>query len=116
MPDYTSYLLRGDDRIAAFRQQYATFLRTQSQKYIDWVRSFPVMKRIDYLQSVPERNIPAVIGMLCILLIDGHIHITFHDGARTIHRDPGSIEEWEAWCDSLRPPRRTRKKKTGSKI
>ena len=106
MPDYTPYLLYTDEQIQYFRRRYVTFISQKGTSVADWINSLPVMERVDYLKSVPERNIPAVIGLLCILIIDGQISITFIEEARRIYRNPGSIEEWKAWCDSLSPKRR----------
>lgn len=106
MPDYTQYLLYTNQQIQDFRRRYASFISQKGASVADWINTFPVMERIDYLKSVPERNIEPVIGLLCILIIDGQISITFIEEARRIYRNPGSIEEWGTWCDSLSPKRR----------
>lgn len=106
MPDYTPFLLYTDQQIQEFRRRYATFIGQKAQIYADWINALPVMEKTDYLKSVPERNLPAVIGLLCILIIDGQISITFIEEARRIYRNPGSIEEWGSWCNSLSPKRR----------
>ena len=109
MPDYTPYLLYTDEQIQDFRRRYATFIGQKEQTYADWINALPVMEKIDYLESVPERNRPAVIGMLCHLQDIGKITVTFHPQARLLHRNPYSIEEWETWCDSQMPKRRKRR-------
>ena len=111
MPDYTPYLLYTDEQIQDFRRRYATFIGQKEQTYADWINALPVMEKTDYLKSVPERNRPAVIGMLCHLLDLGKINITFHAQARLIHRNPYSVEEWEAWCDSQMPKRRKKERR-----
>ena len=98
MPDYPSFLLYTDRQIQEFRTRYATFISQKEQTYADWINGLPVMERIDYLKSVPERNIPAVIGMLCHLLDLGKINITFTDRACRVYRNPKSLEEWGQWC------------------
>ena len=110
MPDYTPYLLYTDEQIQDFRRRYATFIGQKEQAYADWINALPVMEKTDYLKSVPERNRPAVIGMLCHLQNLGKINISFHTQARLIHRNPYSVEEWEAGCDSQMPKRRIIKK------
>ena len=35
-----------------------------------------------------------------------HTRITFVEDAQKIYRNPGSIEEWETWCESMSPKRR----------
>lgn len=106
MLDYTQYLLYTESQINDFRRKYASFISQKGASVADWINSFPVMERVDYLKSVPERNIPAVIGLLCILIIDGYISITFVEEARRIYRNPRSMEEWKEWCDSQMPKRR----------
>ena len=106
MLDYTQYLLYTESQINDFRRKYASFISQKGASVADWINSFPVMERVDYLKSVPERNVGPVIGLLCILIIDGYISITFVEEARRIYRNPGSIEEWNVWCDSLSPKRR----------
>lgn len=106
MLDYTQYLLYTESQINDFRRKYASFISQKGASVADWINSFPVMERVDYLKSVPERNIGPVIGLLCILIIDGQISITFIEEARRIYRNPGTIEEWKAWCESTSPKRR----------
>lgn len=106
MPDYTPFLLYTDQQIQDFRRRYATFIGQKAQIYADWSNGLPVMERIDYLKSVPMRNIPAVIGMLCHLQDLGKIHITFIDRASKLYRNPRSMEEWKEWCDGQRSKRK----------
>lgn len=106
MPDYTQYLLYTNQQIQDFRRRYASFISQKGASVASWINSLPVMERVDYLKSVPERNIGPVIGLLCILIIDGQISITFIEDARRIYRNPGSIEEWGTWCDYSSPKRR----------
>lgn len=110
MPDYTPFLLYTDQQSQEFRRRYATFIGQKRASVANWINSLPVMERIDYLKSVPERNIPAVIGLLCHLLDSGAISITFVEQARRIYRNPTSTEEWKAWCDSLSSKRKIIKK------
>lgn len=106
MPDFKSFLLHTDQQVRDFRQRYASFIGQKGASVADWINRLPVMQKVDYLKSVPERNIGPVIGLLCILILDGQISITFVDDARCIYRNPGSIEEWETWCESMSPKRR----------
>ena len=106
MPDYTQYLLYTNQQIQDFRRRYASFISQKGASVASWINRLPVMERVDYLKSVPERNIGPVIGLLCILIIDGQISITFIEEARRIYRNPGSIEEWGTWCDYSSPKRR----------
>ena len=109
MPDYTQYLLYTNQQIQDFRRRYASFISQKGASVASWINSLPVMERIDYLKSVPERNIGPVIGLLCILIIDGRINVTFVEQARRIYRNPRSMEEWKEWCDSQMPKRKIQK-------
>ena len=109
MPDYTPYLLYTDEQIQNFRRRYATFIGQKEQTYAGWINALPVFEPIDYLQSVPERNRPAVIGMLCHLHLIGKINITFIDRACRLYRNARSAEELEAWFETQMPKRRKRR-------
>ena len=41
----------------------------------------------DFLNGVPEQNIPVVIGVICILFIDKRINIQFNETATRIRRN-----------------------------
>ena len=110
MPDYTPFLLYTDRQIQEFRTRYATFIGQKGQAYADWINGLPVFEPVDYLQRVPDRNIPAVIGMLCHLHLIGKINITFIDRACRLYRNPRSMEECMEWCDGQMPKRKTQKK------
>ena len=99
MPDYTPFLLYTDQQIQDFRRRYATFIGQREQTYADWINGLPVMEKTDYLKSVPDRNRPAVIGMLCHLTLIGAINITFTNNASRIYRNPRSMEEYEEWLN-----------------
>ena len=106
MPDYTPFLLYTDRQIQEFRTRYATFIGQQGQAYADWINGLPVFEPVDYLQRVPDRNIPAVIGMLCHLMDIGKINITFTDRACRLYRNARSEEEYEEWLDSRQDKRK----------
>lgn len=110
MPDYTPCLLYTDEQIQNFRRRYATFIGQKEQTYAGWINALPVFEPIDYLESVPERNRPAVIGMLCHLHLIGKINITFIDRACRLYRNARSAEELEAWFETQMPKRIIMKK------
>ena len=101
MPDYTPFLLYTDQRIQGFRRRYATFIGQKEQAYADWINGLPVYEPVDYLQSVPDRNVAPVIGMLCHLHLIGKINITFTDRACRFYRNSRSEEEYEKWLDRV---------------
>lgn len=108
MEDYRQHLLRSEADVKAFREKYAVHIDRNRQSFIDWVEGFPVMEQIRYLDGFSEKHRPFAVGLLCILVIEGAISVTFHDRAQMLHRNPRDIEEWERWCDSLAPRRRER--------
>jgi hypothetical protein len=76
-------------------QTVCTFIGLKEQVYADWGNDLLVMVRIDYLKSVLERNIAAVIWMLSHLQDLGKISITFTDHACLLYRNPYSLKEQE---------------------
>lgn len=106
--DYRQYLLRSDVQIAEFREKYPEQIDELRQRFVEWVNGFPVMERVDYLSRFSEKQRPFVVGMLCILIIEGAINITFHDHAQLVHRNPRDVAEWEAWRRSRMPKRKNR--------
>ena len=96
MPDYSAYLLYTSRQIFAFRIRYAKYIAEQSDAYSLWINSFPAREWMDYLAGVPEQNIPVVIGVICILYIDGRINIDFNDSATRIRRN-FTDEEFERY-------------------
>lgn len=89
----TRYLLRSSAQLEDFRRRYAAVIRGSSQAYVDWVCSLPVWEWSPLL--LPTGKEEAVIGLLCCLLIDGHINITFSSSCRSIMRNPLTDEEYE---------------------
>lgn len=96
MPDYSAYLLYTPRQIFAFRIRYAKYIAEQSDAYSLWINRFPTREWMDYLAGVPEQNIPVVIGVICILYIDGRINIDFNDSATRIRRN-FTDEEFERY-------------------
>lgn len=108
MEDYRQHLLRSEADVKAFREKYAVHIDRNRQNFIDWVEGFPVMEKIRYLDGFSEKHRPFAVGLLCILVSEGAISVTFHDRAQILHRNPRDIKEWECWCDSLVTRRRER--------
>lgn len=100
MNKYEKYLLRTESQLDEFRYRYATFIAQEQNKYIAWINSLPLMVWVNYLQGVPEVNIPVLIGMICHLYCAGLVNISFHESMHMIRHEPLGEEEWQAWCDS----------------
>lgn len=108
MMGFEKFLLRTESQRLGFRVRYARYISDQSDAYVSWISRMPAREWIDYLSGVPEVNIPVVIGILCILYVDGRIDINFNNSATRIRRN-WTDEEREAFWDSpqtLRPKRK----------
>lgn len=100
--DYCKYLLRTDAQLEMFKIRYASYIADESSAYLSWLSAFPLMVWTRYLDGVPEKNIPVVIGMLCVLYRSGQVCLSFHDSMLMIRREPADEGEWDAWVDSAR--------------
>ena len=109
MDDWSGYLLRTPDRVAEFRERYASYIARSAPEYVQWIGGFPLCQWTDYLRGVPEGNIPVLIGCICVLYIERKINITFNDTATLICRDPADLAEWDTWCRSGHPGARRKK-------
>ena len=49
---------------------------------------------------LPKGQEEAIIGLLCILLIDGQVKILFNNTCTSIRREPTTEEEFEEWLDT----------------
>lgn len=105
MLDLKTFLLRTDAQAEEFRTRYQAFISRHYDEYASWIGSLPLCIRTPYLSGVPDKAVPAVIGIICLLYIDGLVNIQFSDDMATVSRQPASLEEWEAWCDSQMPKR-----------
>lgn len=81
------YLLRDHAQIEHFRRKYAAFIRSQGPGFVRWICSWYPAVWTDYLAGVPEKNVPAVVGIICILYIDGLINIDFNSTATLCRRN-----------------------------
>lgn len=106
MTDYRQYLLRTDAQIAKFREKYAGHIEKNRHRFVSWINALPVCEKVNYLAKFKVQHHHFVVGMLCILVIEGAININFHGLADRIDRNPRDIQEWEAWCQSRMTKRR----------
>ena len=95
MPGRERYLLRTRSQIEAFRENNRDAIRQNAGAFRKWVRGLPFMEWIP-LQLRPEDE-ELVIGVLCLLYIDGFVRITFSDDMRSIRNEPLTDEENLAW-------------------
>lgn len=95
MNDYSTYLLRTDGQRREFLRHFGRYMAKEAGSYISWIESFPLMKWTRYLAGVPEKNIPVLIGVLCILYCERKINISFDNTAQMIRREPKDLDEWE---------------------
>lgn len=100
MCDYKEYLLRTESQLSQFRNKYATFINNEQSKYVSWINRLPLLTWVNYLQGIPETNIPIMIGMLCHIYCAGLVNISFHKSMLMIRREPIDEDEWLAWCQS----------------
>lgn len=104
MNDFSQYLLRTPRQIGEFRFRYAGWILSQGDAFVGWIRCFPPREWMDYLSGVPKTNIPAVIGIICILYIDRRIDIDFNDTATRIRRN-WTPEEFEQFWKLIKTPK-----------
>lgn len=97
MTDCTKYLLRTGRQISAFRAMYSGYISAQSDAYVSWIYSWPPLVWVDFLAGIPDRNVPVVIGTICILYVDRRIDIDFNDAATRLRRWWTPDEEREFW-------------------
>lgn len=104
------YLLYTDEQISDYRSRYAAFIAKYRQAYRDWFQSLPVLEWVA-LPIMDERTAEAVIGLLCILYIDGEINLTVDNTVTKIQRGPLDAKEYEEWASkTFKQPTKTHKK------
>ena len=94
----TRYLLYTERQILAYRQKYFNFIQKASPAYISWVKSLPLMEWTRIL--LPKGQEEAIIGLLCILIIDKHVCMSFNSSCTSIKREPADDEELNEWLDA----------------
>ena len=89
----TKYLLRTELEIKAFRNRYAEGIKKFAPQYLVWFNSLPIFQWS--MLRVTKQNAEFIIGLLCILYIDGKINITFSSDCAQIMHNPLTDEEME---------------------
>lgn len=103
MTDNRPYLLDTASKKAAFVVKYGGHIEKFRRPYISWISELPMMEWINPLQGSSASNPEFVIGLVCLLYIEGEINISFSDpAAELLRREPASLDEWHAWCAELR--------------
>ena len=92
------HLLYTERQILSYRQRYFHYIRKAGPAYTSWIRSLPLMEWTRL--TLPQGQEEAIIGLLCILLIDGHVKITFSETCTSIRRDPADEDEYQEWLRS----------------
>lgn len=90
------YLLYTESEIALFREQYAGFIEKYGEKYRQWFQRLPMFEWVP-LPYMNDKMARAVIGLLCILYIDGLINLTVNSAVSKVYRGPLSEEEYNEY-------------------
>lgn len=97
MIDCGKYLLATRKNVEDFKSANSKIISTNRSKFIKWIKSLPLCEKVDYLKTVPDNEIPFVIGLICLLYWEGLVNISFHDEARMLSREPENMEEYQQW-------------------
>ena len=90
------YLLYTESEIAMFREQYAGFIEKYGEQYRQWFQRLPMFEWVP-LPYMNDKMARAVIGLLCILYIDGLINLTVNSAVSKVYRGPLSEEEYNEY-------------------
>lgn len=92
------YLLRTQREIALFREKYAGFIQKYGEQYRQWFQRLPMCEWVP-LPYMNDKMARAVIGLLCILHIDGQINLTINNEVSEVYRNPLSDEEYQEYIN-----------------
>lgn len=90
------YLLYYQREIDLYRKQYAGFIHKYGEQYRVWFQSLPLCVWVP-LPIMDDKMARAVIGLLCILHIDGQINLTVNNEVSEVYRNPLSDEEYQEY-------------------
>ena len=68
--DHTEYLLRTHEDISRFKDRMGKTLAPAMASVRRYLASIPTDAWIDYLKGVPQKNIPIIIGGICIYITE----------------------------------------------
>lgn len=92
MTDYSEFLIRTDEQAGDFKARYGDYIESSSTQMEQWVKALPLGRWFEV--GMDPKAAEGVIGLLCILYVDGRINVTFNRQATAIRRDPESLEEF----------------------
>lgn len=95
MQDSGKYLLRTRSQADSFREKHRDALRQYAGAYRRWIRSLPFMVWTPL--RLREDEMEVVIGIICMLYIDGYVCISFSDDMRFIRNEPLDDAEMKQW-------------------
>lgn len=88
------FLLRTSGDISDFERRMGDSLQEKSDKCLEWLRGFPVMRWVDPLRGVYESEVAReVIQTICYLYIRKRIRISFDESMR-VRVEPDDPEAW----------------------
>ena len=93
------YLLYSDDQVRHFRKKYEDFISRKAQAYIRWVNSLPFWTWTPLM--LPEGQEEAILGLICLLHIKGHVNITISETCTAIQRNPLTDQEYARACEQI---------------
>lgn len=66
--NYSCHLLRSSEEMELFRERVRKILPQVMSNIKDYIASLPNDAWINYLKGVPQKNIPLIIGCICIYI------------------------------------------------
>lgn len=95
MRDCLPYLLRSASEIESFRARNARLIELHRNRYKTWFNSLPLFRWAPLPLDSPE--LALIVGLLCILYIDGEINLTVSRDGGAVMRGVMSDTEMDEW-------------------
>ena len=93
------YLLRYDAQARAFRRRFREEALVRAMRSIEvWFQNLPLFEWVPFRPEPGKEEL--IIGLLCLLYIDGRINLTFSSDMRSLQRGALSPEEYHKWVQS----------------
>lgn len=93
------YLLRYQSEIDGYRESCAAFIEKYGEQYRDWFGRLPMFQWVP-LPYMNDKTARLVIGLLCILYLDGVINLNFNSAVTHVYRCPLNQAEFQAFIKS----------------
>lgn len=93
---WEAYLLRTERQKADFLARFSLIVGQNAATLEAWFGRLPLYEWVQFKPPVGKEEI--VIGILCLLYLDGRINMSFSRDLRFIRREAASVEEYEAWA------------------